>query len=377
MKNILLCCVLLLSSFCTLSAQFDTIVGPFLVSNALFSAEDKIYLAAAGEGAQEVLMVDVNNLEAPPTSLYTTPFGGPMTSLFVEGEDLYLASSGPTTSTGKIIKVTDINSSDPNFELYLDLPWLPTSVVVKDSVMYISRFFFVGGSIFSYDMTDPNAELEIFINTGNNSISDMVLYENQLLITDVTDNRVYSIDLNASNPTRTAIVFGLDTPSGIEVDGDMLYVAVGNYNSNASSRVKVYDLLNLSSTSIPEEELAETTNLPIIDVARVDGRTYVLEYQIDFDDLGYLLRVEESPSAIQSISEVSQITVFPNPTKGNISFGDLVAERVEVVNARGQVVAELSVSLSELDLSSLTSGVYTLIVHLADGTIRTSRVVKQ
>jgi len=149
-------------------------------------------------------------------------------------------------------------------------------------------------------------------------LADMVLYENQLLIADVTDNRVYSIDLNASNPTRTAIVFGLDTPSGIEVDGDMLYVAVGNYNSNASSRVKVYDLLNLSSTSIPEEELAETTNLPIIDVARVDGRTYVLEYQIDFDDLGYLLRVEESPSAIQSISEVSQITVFPNPTKGNI-----------------------------------------------------------
>jgi hypothetical protein len=375
MKSYYLFLTLIIFSFNIASAQFDTIAGPFQITGAMTAANEKIYLTSAQTGGLEILAIDVSTPDLESRSIFTNPFGTPIVGLSILEEDLYIAAAGATTAQGLIRRVTNINSETPTNDIYLDLPWLPTNLAIKDSVMYISRFFFFGGDIFTYDMRDPAAELMSFVSTDANSLTDFEIVGDQLLVSDGSDDRIYSIDLTAANPTLSTIQTGFDFPSGITVDGELLYVAVGNGDSNASSRVNVYEL-NSSIFSPPLSELATTTNLVILDVARINNATYVLEYAEGLGADGYLLRVQEETTATTSLATVP-ITAFPNPTSGLLTFAGLTPERVEVINSSGSRVKSAVSNGHQLDLSGHPAGIYTLLVYLADGTLGTTRVVKE
>ncbi len=358
-----------------LSAQFDTIAGPFSSVNAMVESEDKLYVALFHGAGVEVWSIDPSTSEPTEMTIFTNPFFQPIGNLFVAGEDLYLTSSGETISDGRIYRVADINSEMPSTELYLSLPWLPTNVAIMDSVMYISRFFFVGGSIYRYDMRNPEAEVEFYATTDNNSLTDLTIAEGQLYLADITDNRIRRVDLDRPTPFVRNILSGVDSPLGLTVDDDRLYVAVGNLNSNATSRVKVYDLSSGGAPALVAE-VADNTNLAILDVARVSNQTYVLENVDGEGDEGYLLRIQNTTNTREASLPV-QVAVYPNPTSERVSFPNQIVTQVDAIDSSGCQLGALPSQGNEFDLSALPVGMYTLRVHLADGQLGLARVIKQ
>ncbi len=91
-----------------------------------------------------------------------------------------------------------------------------------------------------------------------------------------------------------------------------------------------------------------------------------------------LTKPEPNPTLVES-ELLSQVQVFPNPTRGLLSLQN--AEHVELIylyTSAGQLVQHLRVGVEEtglLDLRNLPSGIYILRLQAADG-IRLLRVVK-
>ncbi len=57
----------------------------------------------------------------------------------------------------------------------------------------------------------------------------------------------------------------------------------------------------------------------------------------------------------------SQLSVFPNPTRGSIKFNESLSGNLAVINMLGQVVWQISdEDVQNLDLSHLSAGTYLL-----------------
>ena len=348
------------------------------MTNAVVASEEKIYVAASTSEFESVKIYAYNGdiLNDPGTIIFENPFISPISSMVVEGEDLYFVSSGAFVSQGLIYKISNINSDAPSTEVYLRLPWLPTNLAIRDETMYISKFYFFGGGIFTYDMGNPDAQLEDFIDTNANSLTDFAISGDELLITDGSDGSLLRIDLSAETPSLTTLVAGLDFPTSIAVDEGLLYLSVKNQNSNLTSRVNIYDF----ATNMPGDllsEVADNTNLSLAEIERFNGVTYVLEFADGNNGLGYLLRVDNQTSATRLTFSDRKIDVFPNPTSGLVNFPATTAKRVDVINAKGQRVISSTNGAQQLNLSALPKGLYTLLFFLEDDTLGRVRLVKQ
>lgn len=375
MKNILYTFTIALFSTVNLFGQLDTIAGPFPGTNCLAASTDRLYVAAVTQTTVEVRAYEGNITNEQGTLLFSNPFPNPISSMVVVDDDLYLVSSGATIADGRIYRVNEISSNAPQTELFLSLPWLPTNIAERDGVLYISKFFFSGGGIFTYDMNDPDAELQEFLATGTNSLTDFEIAGDQLYISDGTDDRVLRVDLSAENPTLSSFITGLDFPIGISIDEGLLYVAIANFNSNAPSKVAVYEL-DAGPFSVPLFEFADDTQLTLLDVAVVNSSSYVLENASEIGELAYLLRSGETVSSTSTAPGLRELKVFPNPTGGNILLSDINPNRVDVLNNAGVLMFSQVNNSREIDLSNLPTGLYYLRVFSEGNPVRTARVIK-
>lgn len=355
-----------------LTAQFDTIAGPFDSANAIVASGETIYAAVATPGGiMRVRAYDINALNSPGRVLFTNPAGTPTMDMFVMGKDLYVTSSAPTIADGKIHRISAITSAQPSVELYLSLTHPPNALVIKDSIMYISQFLFGTGKILSYDMRDPEAEPVDFITTGIERPISLALDGDYLLISNAGSGIISRVNLNAPRPALTSYIRGLDLPNGMVIDGDLLYIAVGNPRINRLSGINVYEL---DAPRLTLDILAEGTTRAITDVERINGQTYLLEYPSDIGETGYLLRVA-APVSTQRVYPEENISVFPNPTSGKITFGIKHPERIEVIGTTGQRLLSFNAGENSYDLSELPAGIYTVLIQMPDGTTGRSRVV--
>lgn len=92
------------------------------------------------------------------------------------------------------------------------------------------------------------------------------------------------------------------------------------------------------------------------------------------------VRVEQSPS--QAFTMPSQVQLFPNPTSENVTIVvDGEVESVVVYNTMGMPVGgwrirALSVQQVTLDMSSMSSGMYIVVVKKTDGQVVYERIIK-
>jgi hypothetical protein len=82
---------------------------------------------------------------------------------------------------------------------------------------------------------------------------------------------------------------------------------------------------------------------------------------------------------ITEMEKINSVFVAPNPVtdKMNISAKDMI-QTISVYNNLGQVVLkqEVNSTQSQLDLGSMTEGVYFISVQFKDGSKATRKVVK-
>lgn len=375
----LLCPLLFYCSF--LTAQFDTIAGPFPIVFDMTASEDFVFAAVGDFDGDEIRAYDGLELNDPGRIVYTntTPLSSPFTSIYYDNDALYVSSSGPSIQTGSIRKVTNLKATTPDVELILDLPWLPTQVVAKDNMLYISRLYFVGGGIYTYDMNDPNPELELLLQTGSDILSDLIIEDNHLLASISSEKEVVSIDLNRSRPRLDRIISNLDGPSGLTIDQDQLYVVTNNFDRNASARVGVYTYDQDKKPSLITEE-ASNTEFIMRGVERLDNQTYVIESVEGTgadNDLGYLLRVPSILSSQSQITKTPVVKIYPNPSSSYVEFDGLIPRQVDILGINGKLFKSEMNNTSQVNVSDLPSGVYIMILYLDDGTYQRSRLIKQ
>lgn len=377
----LLCPLFFYSSF--LTAQFDTIAGPFPIVFDMTASEDFVFAAVGDFDGEEIRAYDGLELNDPGRLVYTntTPLSSPFTSIYYHNDALYICSSGPTIQTGSIRRISNLKATTPDVELILDLPWLPTQVAVKDDILYITRLYFVGGGIYTYDMNDPNPipELELLIPTGTDIFSDMKIVGDHLLASNAADDIVISADLSKSRPRFETIISGVDGPGSLTVDQEELYVVTNNFDRNASARVGVYTYDQDKRPSLITEE-ASNTEFIMRGVERLDNQTYVIEGVEGTganNDLGYLLRVPSILSSQSQIAKSPTVKIYPNPSSSYVEFDGLIPRQVDILGINGKLFKSEVNNTSQVKVSDLPSGVYILILYFDDGTYQRSRIVKQ
>lgn len=78
---------------------------------------------------------------------------------------------------------------------------------------------------------------------------------------------------------------------------------------------------------------------------------------------------------IESVDILDELTFYPNPTHGTISFNSIDIRKVEVLDVNGRVVAIFENS-NVIDLSKLSKGYYTMRVTTAEG-VAVRKVIKR
>jgi len=188
--------------------------------------------------------------------------------------------------------------------------------------------------------------------------------EDRLLIT--SDEKLQSIDLSTPTPQQTVLINGLDRPGGLAFDDGLLYVTIGNASSNASSQVNIYIYENNTLGSLVES-VAQNTALRLLSVARLNGQTYVLERAVDFEtDKGYLLRVQV-PSSLRSAANLSRLSAYPNPATNLVTVMGESVLKARAIDGLGRDISLPAPINNQVDVSSLPSGLYSLLVKLSSG----------
>ncbi|MBO7227957.1 MAG: T9SS type A sorting domain-containing protein [Bacteroidales bacterium] len=101
--------------------------------------------------------------------------------------------------------------------------------------------------------------------------------------------------------------------------------------------------------------------------------TYTSETVNGCDSIVTLILTVET-IGIETANMLDNLTFYPNPTDGIITFNHLDIQKVEVMDAMGRLVAVYE-NLSIVDLSKLSKGYYTMRITTNNG-IAIRRVVK-
>ena len=102
---------------------------------------------------------------------------------------------------------------------------------------------------------------------------------------------------------------------------------------------------------------------------------------VSTNSIYYLIEYDVATST-REFELKSNIRVFPNPIRDIVSIENSnteIIDRISVINLTGQVLQTLDLSgnkTSEVDLSSLSEGVYVLSVYFENGEMITQRIVK-
>jgi hypothetical protein len=120
------------------------------------------------------------------------------------------------------------------------------------------------------------------------------------------------------------------------------------------------------------------SNYSYVDHSPKNGINYYRLSQIDLDGTKTELKVD----AINfSISDKPDFTVYPNPavSEVNIELHDKIYEKVELLNANGQIVLSSKITNTQavkLDVSALAKGIYTVSLTGSKGVSASKIIVK-
>lgn len=178
--------------------------------------------------------------------------------------------------------------------------------------------------------------------------------------------------------------------NSISISSNSKYIGVGYVNSNPGSLVSGLDSLSfidLLAFSNSKLKLLQRFNynsqlgnksLDIVNYVQLskDGSLLMINNGANqrlVYDISELTGVEINNPVID---EIINVNLFPNPTAGEVKFGNLNFDEVLVFNSIGQLVLKENF-VNKVDLYRLPSGFYNFLFFV-DGEIKySSKVIKQ
>ena len=180
---------------------------------------------------------------------------------------------------------------------------------------------------------------------------------------------------------------GMKFFKGTAADGcpirDTLYVIIGqsehSYNEVTSYGPYTWDLTGktYNKSGLKFNKGTNADGCPVRDTLNL----IVLEPNTGAESYEYEIAENESPIEAPETIEAAQLTslnavkVYPNPTTGRIQINVTEAEKVEVLDLVGRLVAVYE-NTNTLDLTNLADGTYTLRITMAEG-VALRKVVKR
>ena len=99
---------------------------------------------------------------------------------------------------------------------------------------------------------------------------------------------------------------------------------------------------------------------------------YIDDINLDFANN----EVKANENVNDVVDALENITVYPNPTTGNLYIDAMGIQKVECYNQMGQLVRVYDNVLNSIDLNNLSEGVYTLRITVPQG-VTVRKVVKR
>lgn len=149
----------------------------------------------------------------------------------------------------------------------------------------------------------------------------------------------------------------------------------------SDAQVAIYsgaDCNNLTAVACNDDEDGATGVLNVqVDIETTQGTEYYMLIDGYDGNAGeFCLEVTQiDPSGILDVAYTA-IALYPNPTEGMVSWNGISAQTVELYDNAGRVAFTATQPNGSVDISSLTEGIYIMMLHTEEG-VYTSRVVKQ
>ncbi|MCI5059266.1 MAG: T9SS type A sorting domain-containing protein [Flavobacteriales bacterium] len=157
---------------------------------------------------------------------------------------------------------------------------------------------------------------------------------------------------------------------------DSIFVLWNDGNGNfAKQKISIPPQHDTYTGKINLRDVDNDGDLDIIFIRReiLSGPSYAFNTQI------FLLANGPgvSTSNFQTLDPLLELKLYPNPSKGLISFSETSKsfKQVKVLNRSGQIVFENQLTKSAIDLSALPKGEYTVILIDANGKRKSHKVI--
>jgi uncharacterized delta-60 repeat protein len=161
-------------------------------------------------------------------------------------------------------------------------------------------------------------------------------------------------------------------------------IIAGGYSNNATVSSYAFVFLSLAgipNVSIDDDGIVLSSNLPRAEIRdftfQQDGKLiYVASSYVDNFNTGLhvgRLLMSENSNSLES-NEINELSVFPNPTKENLSIQVKEPTRIRVLNVNGiELYTSELVSETTINVSAFAPGIY--YIQTAEG--QTSKFIKE
>ncbi len=350
MKNFVLSTVLLFSF--NGEAQLETVVEGLNSPIGISIYEDRLYVAEFK--ANQITSINYDHSLIKPWSIVDDIFAP--VDIIVRNNMLYIAEFG-----SKKVSMVDLVESGPNtmpLDVAVDLK-APVGIAFYGNNLYIAEFD--ANKISRTDVTRLKPNNEDFL-VNLNGPSSLVEYDGYIYFTEKKSGTISRVDVSSKGLGDVEVLLtGLDRPIGLAIRRSKLY-----FTEEGNAYVSEVDI---NSHILKPVVLTE-----IMDVGA--------RLEINGDDLyisqrysGDILRFSLLQLGIGEREGISEMAVYPNPTKRFVSLNEMGnSADIQLLTINGEVIFTKEIRRGEkIDLSGLDEGIYFLRINELE-TVRIQKV---
>ncbi|MEM6514565.1 MAG: T9SS type A sorting domain-containing protein [Bacteroidota bacterium] len=246
-----------------IDSGLNMVIGGFQNPAGLQVVNGFLYVARYDAG--DIRKINLNDYT--DISLVTSQAVSP-NRIRVIGDELYFSDT-----MGYRIRKTNIADNSIDSEVVCNTNFITQTgraggLDIKDNYIYwCSNGDFIG----RFDLTNPNAEPEVYVTGIDNPVA-MRFEEDIMYVIAYDDDKLVKIDTSQETLVVEDVILDLDAPAEIEMDENYFYISEDN-------RIRRFDRSTLESETILEKSISLFPN-PVLNVINISGASSFLNYHI-------------------------------------------------------------------------------------------------